>query len=368
MPLLTTWQIVLMNAAIFFGQYLIVAAALNFQYGNAGVPNMSNNLSVACGAYVTSSIVIKISMYIVGTAGVAFRPDWVFDNPHNVSLITDFLRTRPLLGLSLFLFSLALALVFGVLLGGLIAVMSGKLRASILMVFLYVMASTGDVFATNISWIAGGTHGAFIPNFLSWYPGENMLVVAVTTLLVGLFCFFIIRTIQNSPFGRLMRAVRENEWTVGSMGKDVVQIRRDVMMFSSGMMAVTGVLIALYYNYVQYKFYDQLTYTLWPWLMITIGGMGNNAGSLVGVIVGVGILKGISTFNMFYGSIIASTGRAGLFIVFENMVLALLLLLFMVFKPRGLIPEKRLYIPDIDYKNLVKEGSKSPKDGSEIAS
>ena len=140
------------------------------------------------------------------------------------------------------------------------------------------------------------------------------------------------------------------------------------MMFSSGMMAVTGVLIALYYNYVQYRFYDQLTYTLWPWLMITIGGMGNNAGSLVGVIIGVGILKGISTFNMFYGSVIASTGRAGLFIVLENMALALLLLLFMIFKPRGLIPEKRLYIPNIDYTNLVKMGSANPKDGSEIAS
>lgn len=366
--MLTTWQIVLMNFAIFFGQYLIVAAALNFQYGNAGVPNMSNNLSVACGAYVTSSLVIRICMVIIGMAGVTFRPDWVFDNPYNVSTITAFLKTRPLLSISLFMLSLALALVFGILLGGLIALMSGRLRASILMILLYVLASTGNVFATNITWLAGGTHGAFIPNFLSWYPGENMLVVAVTTLLVGLFCFFIIRTIQNSPFGRLMRAVRENEWTVASMGKDVVRIRRDVMMFSSGMMAVTGVLIALYYNYVQYTFYDQLTYTLWPWLMITIGGMGNNAGSLIGVIFGVGILKLISTFNMFYGSVIASSGRAGLFLVLENMALSLLLLLFMVFKPRGLIPEKRLYISKIDYKNLVNEGSSSPQDGSEIAS
>ena len=365
--MLTTGQIVLMNFAIFFGQYLIIAAALNFQYGNAGIPNMSNNLSVACGAYVTSSIVIRICMVILGVAGVTFRPDWVFDNPYNVSLITSFLKTRPLLSISLFMLSLALALVFGILLGGLIAIMSGRLRASILMVLLYVLASVGNVFATNISWLAGGTHGAFIPNFLSWYPGENMLVVAVTTLLVGLFCFFIIRTIQNSPFGRLMRAVRENEWTVASMGKDVVRIRREVMMFSSGMMAVTGVLIALYYNYVQYKFYDQLTYTLWPWLMITIGGMGNIAGSLIGVIFGVGILKAISTFNMFYGGAIASTGRASLFLVFENMALSVLLLLFLVFKPFGLIPEKRLYIPKIDYKSLVEESSRPPED-SEIAS
>jgi ABC-type branched-subunit amino acid transport system permease subunit len=102
--------------------------------------------------------------------------------------------------------------------------------------------------------------------------------------------------------------------------------------------------------------------------MITIGGIGNNAGSLIGVVFGVGVLKLISTFNMFYGSVIASSGRASLFLVFENMALSLLLLLFLVFKPRGLIPEKRLYIPKIDYKNLVKEGSTNPRDGSEIAS
>ena len=366
--MLTTWQIIIMNFAIFFGQYLIVAAALNFQYGNAGIPNMSNNLSVACGAYVTSSIVIRICMYIVGLTGVTFRPDWVFDNPYNVSLITRYLKTRPLLGLSLFLLSLSLALVFGILLGGLIAVMSAKLRSSILMVFLYVLASTGDVFASNIEYIAGGSHGAFIPNFLSWYPGENMLIVAVTTMLVGLFCFFVIRTIQNSPFGRLMRAVRENEWTVASMGKDVAHVRRDVMMFSSGMMAVTGVLIALYYNFVQYAFYDQLTYTLWPWLMITIGGLGNNAGSLIGVIFGVGIIKAIQTFNMFFRGFIISSGRAALIIVFENMTLSLLLLLFLVFKPFGLIPEKRLYIPTIDYKRLVDEELEKHSGDSEISS
>ncbi len=358
----------LMNFAILFGQSLIVAAALNFQYGNAGIPNMSNNLSVACGAYVTSSLVIRISMMIMGMAGVTFRPDWVFDNPYNVFVITNFLKTRPLLGISLFMLSLALALVFGILLGGLIAMMSGRLRASILMVLLYILASAGDVIASNLTWLAGGTHGAFVPNFLSWYPGENMLVVAVTTLLVGLFCFFIIRTIQNSPFGRLMRAVRENEWTVASMGKDVVRIRREVMMFSSGMMAVTGVLIALYYNYVQYKFYDQLTYTLWPWLMITIGGMGNTAGSLIGVIFGIGIQKAITTFNMLYGSAIAASGRTALFLILENMVLSVLLLLFMAFKPFGIIPEKRLYTPKIDYKNLIEEElGKSPED-SEIAS
>jgi branched-chain amino acid transport system permease protein len=134
------------------------------------------------------------------------------------------------------------------------------------------------------------------------------------------------------------------------------------MAFSSGMMAVTGVLIALYYRFVEYRMFDQVSYTIWPWLMITIGGIGNNAGSLVGVIVCVGILKTISTFNLFYGGVIASSGKAGLFITFEEMALSVILLAFLIYKPNGLLPEKRLQIPGIDYRRYMME---DPSPGDE---
>ena len=359
--MLTIWQIVVIHFAIYFGHYVIVATTLNFQYGNAGIPNMSNSLSVACGAYAITAVVTRVCMWLLGTAGVAFRPDWVYDNPYNVSQISAFLHDRPLLGFSLFVLSLALALVFGNLLGWALASVSGKMRASSLMVLLYVVAQAGNVIAANASWIAGGSHGAFIPNFLGWYPGEDFLIVAVTTMLVGLLCYFVVRAIQNSPFGRLARAVRENEWTVMSMGKDVGRIRRGVMAFSSGMMAVTGVLLALYYRFVEHGMFDPVSYTIWPWLMITIGGIGSNAGSLVGVIVCVGILKTISTINLFYGNVIASSGRAGLFITFEEMILSVILLLFLVFKPYGLVPERRLHIPGIDYRRHLQDYA-SPRD------
>jgi hypothetical protein len=65
--------------------------------------------------------------------------------------------------------------------------MSGSLRASILMILPCAVTSTDNAFATNITWLAGDNNGAFIPNFLSWYSGENMLVAAVTTLFVRLF-------------------------------------------------------------------------------------------------------------------------------------------------------------------------------------
>ena len=93
--MLGSLQIILVNIAIFFGQYLIVATALNFQYGNAGIPNMSNNISVACGAYVVSSVALKISMIVTGYLGLTFRPDWVYDNPYNVTILNTFLKSNP---------------------------------------------------------------------------------------------------------------------------------------------------------------------------------------------------------------------------------------------------------------------------------
>jgi ABC-type branched-subunit amino acid transport system permease subunit len=96
--------------------------------------------------------------------------------------------------------------------------------------------------------------------------------------------------------------------------------------------------------------------------MITIGGIGNNAGSLVGVIVCVGILKTISTFNLFYGGVIASSGKAWLFLTFEEMALSVILLAFLIYKPNGLLPEKRLQIPGIDYRRYMME---DPSSGDE---
>ncbi|TFH13540.1 hypothetical protein E4H04_11795, partial [Candidatus Bathyarchaeota archaeon] len=57
-------QILLINIAVFFGHYVIIAAALNFQFGNAGIPNMSSNVSVAIGSFTVSSVVIRVSMWV----------------------------------------------------------------------------------------------------------------------------------------------------------------------------------------------------------------------------------------------------------------------------------------------------------------
>ena len=347
-------QIVLINAAIFFGHYVIISTTLNFQFGNAGIPNMSSNASMAIGAYTVSAIVIRVCMWIGDQLGLIFRPNWVYDNPYNTKLITGLFLQKPLLGVSVFVLSLALAFVLGSVTGWLIGAISGRLRATRLMILLLIISSAVSNIAANNEGIAGGTLGAFIPNPFIWYQGEQMVILATAILSVGLVCFFIMRAMMNSPFGRLMRAVRENEVSLESTGKNVATVRRGVMMFGSGIMALSGVLLSYYYSFVQHTMFDRMSYTFWPWLMITIGGLGNNTGAYLGTLVCVSIIKALNISKQTLGPLLVGTMWIKLVGYFEEIILSTLLLVFLIFKPRGLVPEKILMIKGVDYNRVIK--------------
>lgn len=351
--MLSPLQIVLINIAVFFGHYVIIAAALNFQFGNAGIPNMGSNVSVAIGGYTVSSIVIRLSMWVASNTGLVFGSDWVYDNPSNVNLMNKFFIEKPLLSVSLFIFSLAIALVFGCFTGWGLGKLSVKLRATRLMIFLIIISDATSVIAANNTSIAGGTLGAFIPNFFAWYPGEQMVIIALVILIVGLVAYIIINTMVNSPFGRLMRSVRDNEMTLQSTGKNVARLRSEVMMFGSGIMAISGVLLAYYYSFVQYNMYTRIDYTFWPWLMITIGGLGSNGGSYVGALTCVSIIKGLNLSKQSIGPMLVGTSYIQLVSYFENMLLGILLLFFLIYRPGGIVPEKNLVIKGVDYTGIL---------------
>jgi len=152
----------------------------------------------------------------------------------------------------------------------------------------------------------------------------------------------IMLAMMNSPFGRLMRALRENEVTLESTGKNVADIRRQIMMFGSGIMAVSGVLVSYYYGYVQHVMYDRVTYTFWPWLMITVGGLGNNAGSYLGTLLCVALLKALNVMKQGVGVLLIGTRWIKLVDIFEDMILGAFLLIFMIYKPRGSCPRRAL--------------------------
>jgi len=346
---------IIIDIAMFFGLFVIVAMALNFQYGNAGVPNMGCAVSASIGGYVVSAIITRLLFWIGAQDGVNILPyasdyDWVYNNQVNTYALNDYLAEHALLGASIFLLSLAIGFLAGWLLGYIISLPAIRLRATYLIITLITMADAAQIIGRNTVWIASGTLGMFVPNVLAWYPGDRTILTAVITMLIGLVCYFVIRTMLNSPYGRLMRAVRENDITVNSVGKDVIAIRRNVLMFASGITAVLGVLVAYYYSFVIETNYIRATWTYWPWLMLMIGGPGNNAGTFVGCALIIAMRRLIIVYKWQIAKYVWYP-----ITIFEQQLLGTLLLLVMIFRPNGLIPEKLLRIPGIDYKRLVRE-------------
>lgn len=339
---------------MYFGAFVIVAMALNFQYGNAGVPNMGCAVQVIAGGFTVSAITTRVTFMIVKAAGLPLMPyasdyDWVYNNPHNVAVVTNpFIETHTMLGISLLLFSLALALVLGSAIGYIISLPAIRLRSTYLMITLITMADASQIFGRNIPAITGGTLGVFVPNVFAWYLGNRGIILAVVTLSIGIIAFFIFRTMLNSPYGRLMRAIRENDGTVESVGKNVVGIRRNILMFASGITALTGVMWAFYASYVVDNLFMRADWTYWPWLMLILGGPGNNAGTFLGCALIIALRR----------IILISKWSLEQYLFFpiayvENILLGILLIAVIIFRPRGLIPEKLLYIPGINYRKMV---------------
>lgn len=344
----------IIDIAMYFGVFVIVAMALNFQYGNAGIPNMGCAVQVIVGGFAASIFTLRAALWLAEQAGEAIRPyasdyDWVYNNPYNVQyVLKDFLMERPLVGISLFLLTLAVSLIFGAAIGWVIALPAIRLRAEYLMITLITFADASQIIARNWVPLCGGTMGVYVPNVFAWYPGDRSIILAVITLAIGLVSFFIFRTMLNSPYGRLMRAIRENEMTVQSVGKDVTRIRNNILIFASAIIAMTGTLWAFYGSFVKDSLYQRALWTYWPWLMLILGGPGNNAGTFLGCALVISMRRLIIVYKWFFDQYLFFPVS-----YFENVLLGLFLIIIMIFRPNGLIPEKLLRIPGIDYKKLV---------------
>ncbi len=345
----------IVDIAMYFGLFVIVAMALNFQYGNAGIPNMGCAVQVIVGGFTVSALTTRLIFSMAKSAGVELRPwaddfDWVYNNPFNVDVTNTFIKDKPMFGISMLLFSLAVALILGAVIGWIIALPAIRLRATYLMIVLITMADASQIFGRNIPWISGGTLGVFIPDIFKWYQGDRTILMAIITLLIGCVSFFIFRTMLNSPYGRLMRSIRENEITVGSVGKNVVGIRRNILMFASGITALSGTLLAFYFSYVVEANYQRAFWTYWPWLMLILGGPGNNAGTFLGCALVVAMRRVIIVNKWFLQEVFFFP-----IAYFESILLGVLLIVVIIFRPNGLIPEKLLYIPGVNYRRLVDE-------------
>lgn len=196
--------------------------------------------------------------------------------------------------------------------------------------------------------------------FISLAQSWGMDVRVASTVFVGI-CFAVLFAVillvlltlaelsLRSPWGRMMRAIRENEIAAEAMGKDVTRRHLQIFVLGSAVIGIAGALYVMLHGLMAPQSYnDPLRYTFLIWAMVILGGSGNNWGSVVGALiimllwdeaesVGPAIL-GFITEPMAAGALKQHLIDSAVQMRLPLVGIALLLVLR--FSPGGLLPEK----------------------------
>ena len=175
------------------------------------------------------------------------------------------------------------------------------------------------------------------------------LSYAALFLAVLLVILYLSERALNSPWGRMMRAIRDNEVAAEAMGKDVKGRHLQVFILGSAVVGIAGAMLTTLDGQFTPTSYQPLRFTFLIWVMVIVGGSGNNWGAVLGGFVvwffwieaepiGLWVMdlitSGMAEDNALRVHLLESAAHMRL------MTMGIVLLLVLRFTPKGLIPEK----------------------------
>jgi branched-chain amino acid transport system permease protein len=195
--------------------------------------------------------------------------------------------------------------------------------------------------------------------FLSLAQGWGMNPIQASTIFVKLLYLLIFTLVLlaviflseralNSPWGRMMRAIRDNEVAASAMGKDVTARHLQIFIIGSAVVGLAGAMLTSMEGQLTPGAYTPLRFTFLIWVMVIVGGSGNNWGAVLGGLL-LGwlwlIVENAGPVAMSYLTLPLSDGPLKAHLIdaaphLRLVTLGLVLLLVLRFSPKGLIPEK----------------------------
>jgi len=175
---------------------------------------------------------------------------------------------------------------------------------------------------------------------------------AILFSIVLLIILYLANKAQISPWGRMMRAIRDNETSANAMGKDVVKRHLQIFVIGSGVVGIAGAMLITLDSLFTPVSFQPLRYTFLIWIMVIVGGSGNNLGAILGGFIiwftwieaapaaqfVINILtSGLEDTNSFKIHLLNSIPY------FRYLFMGTILLLIMRYRPKGIIPEKIRY-------------------------
>ncbi|MEM1316292.1 MAG: branched-chain amino acid ABC transporter permease [Pseudomonadota bacterium] len=171
-----------------------------------------------------------------------------------------------------------------------------------------------------------------------------LLFLAVLAILM-----WLAEKALNSPWGRMMRAIRDNEAAAEAMGKDVTARHLQIFVLGSAVVGVAGAMLVTLDGQFTPGSYNPLRFTFLIWVMVIVGGSGNNWGSVLGGLLIWFVWVQAEPMGQWLMGVLAAPFPEGSDIAahlresaphMRMVFMGLILLLVMRFSPRGLIPER----------------------------
>ncbi len=331
---------------ILFSIYLIMSLSLNLEYGYAGVPNFGHVFFMSIGAYVAGVLTARALDFFSGsTAG--------YCSGQAADIRGNFAVAHPEISIGLFVVSLILGAIIGGLFGYIGAYPALRLKEDFLAITLIFIGEIGRIIARNEDWLVCGLTGLTgIANPFKWVENVHMrsIIYTALTLAFAVLIYVYTERLVQSPYGRLLKSIRDDEIAAMALGKEVPKIRGLVMIIGSSLAAIAGVLRTFYLqSVVADDFLPLVTFIVLS--MVILGGMANNKGVIVGTLI-------MMILDMFISpSFFAMMGVIVEFDItyLKYVLIGVIIILVLMFKPEGIIPEGPVRTPAVELSMQAEE-------------
>jgi branched-chain amino acid transport system permease protein len=279
--------------------YALMALGLNLVWGMAGMINLGLVGFFAFGAYVSALATKRAGVpMVLGVAG-------------------------------------ALILTAGA--GAVMALVTARLRGDYLAIITLGFSEVVRITASNEIWLTNGTDG------ISGIPGPwrgrvtpeafNLifLVLAATVVAIALA---VLQRVRHSPYGRVLRAIRDDDQVASVAGKHVLRFKVEAFAVSAGILGVAGALWGHYTSFIAPDVFVPLI-TIYVVLALTAGGTGNNWGAVAGAFLVVFFMEGTRFATGWLPSLTPVRVAA-----VRELSIGAGLLIVLRFRPAGLLPER----------------------------
>ncbi len=216
-----------------------------------------------------------------------------------------------------------------------------RLRGDYLAIASFGIAVTIQLVALNWQELTGGPNGLTriarpFANVFDTPAGFNLAYLGLLVCITATV-YIALERMLRSPWGRVLRAIREDELAAVALGKSAQRFRLEAFVIGSTLMGLAGALYVGFIGFVSpFDFLPIMTFQVWA--MLIVGGSGNNRGALLGALVvwAIWTSSGIAVTKLVPPSL-AAQGAAVQVILIGAALVAMLLL-----RPRGLIGEEAI--------------------------